>query len=246
MTGATMKRLVGIICLVLGFAANASAASIAGTFNFAGAVIVTATTINWLDDTGANPDIPNAITTLAGAEGFFAGMPSGSNGSYASSIDLVAPQQTQVGFLHDFEEDTPVANVYDDLSFNLTDIIEPTAAPCVANTDYASGQSCSLGVFTLTATSGSSTAVTMDIRGEWVHPSYTTTPAKGLYTADRTADHPIYPESVRHDGAVQEWIFRVYHFGPGTCHPADVRRRHGASGSPQASSREEEQRVITG
>ena len=35
-----MKKLVGIICLVLGFAANASAAEITGTLNFTGDVIV--------------------------------------------------------------------------------------------------------------------------------------------------------------------------------------------------------------
>jgi hypothetical protein len=62
MTGATMKRLrlVGIICVVLGFAASASAATIVGTLNFGGTVTVTATTIDWHDD----PPIPNVI--LAG------------------------------------------------------------------------------------------------------------------------------------------------------------------------------------
>lgn len=184
MTGATMKKLLGIVCVVLGFAANASAATIVGTLNFTGDVIVTSNTIDWQDRGG----VPNAIV-METSSGYFSGVDSEDlSVGYASSIDLTAPQQMQDDFLHDFEENPDVASEYDDLTFDLTDLVDPTAPPCNPAVNYTSGQSCSLGPFTLTATPGGGTTITLDVVGNFDDPSLgaVDSPATGVYTAQRT------------------------------------------------------------
>lgn len=200
MTGATMKKLVGIMCLVLGFAANASAASIVGTLNFTGDVTVTGSTINWHDRGG----VPNAII-METSDGYFAGVDSEDlTVGYASAIDLTAPQQMQDNFLHTFQENPDVPSEYDDLTFDLTDIVEPTAPPCIPGQNYSANQSCSLGVFTLTASSGGGTTITLDIVGDFDDPSLAVVdmPAVGIYTSQRN-------ESVRQ-------IVDIFATGPGS------------------------------
>ena len=178
MTGAGMKRLVGIVCLVLGFAANASAASIVGTLNFTGDVVVTASTINFQDSDG----ISNAFT-LTTSTGYFANMDTGVvTPGYGSAIDLGAPPI--VGFLHDFKENPDVPSDYDDLSFDLFSIVAPSVAPCDPNVHYTVNQQCSLGPFTLAQTA-TGVAIRMDITGQFVDPQYSDTPATGVYTAQR-------------------------------------------------------------
>jgi hypothetical protein len=183
MTGATMKKVVGIICLVLGFAATASAAEISGTLNFTGAVTVTAGAIDWLDDDG----IPDAITLKQPVTGYFSAMDTGAlSPGIGSAVDLGAPPI--VGFLHDFQENPDVATEYDDLSFDLFGITAPIAPPCSLVVVYADGSSCSLGVFTL-AQVGGNTNVTLNVTGQFVDPTYlggAITPAGGIYTAQRT------------------------------------------------------------
>jgi hypothetical protein len=184
MTGANMRKLLGIVvCVVLGFGANASAASIVGTLNFTGDVTVTATTIDWQDRGG----VSNAII-METSDGYFQNLDSEDfSVGYASAIDLTAPQQTQDDFLHTFQENPDVPSEYDDLTFDLTDIVEPTAAPCVPGATYTSGQSCSLGVFTLTASPGGGTTITLDVLGNFDDPSLGAidSPAVGIYTAQR-------------------------------------------------------------
>jgi hypothetical protein len=178
-----MKKLVGIVCLVLGFAANAKAAEIAGTLNFVGTVTVTATGINWANS-GA---IPNAIG-MQPSTGYFAGLDTEVTSlGYASAIDLTAPFVPIAGFLHDFKDNPEVANDYDDLTFDLLSIVTPVAPACVAG-PYNNGDSCSLGVFTLTQTASGKTTIVMDITGQFVDPTFgggAITPASGTYSADR-------------------------------------------------------------
>lgn len=183
MTGATMKKFVGIMCVVLGFAANASAASIVGTLNFGGTVTVTGTTIDWADQDG----VPN-LASMETSTGYFSAMDAGISPSYASSIDLVAPTQVMPNFLHDFKENpVDLPTEYDDLSFNLDDIVEPSAPPCDPNVAYVGNAQCSLGVFTLTQTTGGNLTISMDILGTFIDPSLgASTPATGIYTAQRT------------------------------------------------------------
>lgn len=182
MTGATMKKLVGIICLVLGFAANASAAAITGTLNFTGDVIVSATGVDFQDSDG----ISNAFT-LTPSTDYFAGMDTGAlSPGYGSSVDLGAPPI--VGFLKDFKENPDVASEYDDLTFDLHTIEAPTADPCDDTVHYVLNDQCSLGPFTLVQTS-TGVGIRMDITGQFVDPTYmggVITQATGLYTAQRS------------------------------------------------------------
>ena len=179
MTGAKMKRLAGIICVVLGFAANASAASIVGTLNIAGSVTVTANQILFEDQDG----VSGLFIVGDNNTGYFAAMPTGLDAEYGSALDLTAPQQSQVGFLQDFNEQPEVPSEYDDLTFDLEDIIEPAAAPCDPNVVYTNGAQCSLGVFLLRQTTGGNLVISMDITGSFVDPSLgADTPATGVYT----------------------------------------------------------------
>jgi hypothetical protein len=179
-----MKKLVGIICLALGFAATASAAEISGTLNFTGAVTVTAGGIDWLDDDG----IPDAITLKQPATGYFNGIDiNATSPGIGSSVDL-PPGPPVVGFLHDFQENPiDLATEYDDLSFDLLTITAPIAPACVVMV-YADGASCSLGFFTVHQ-DGGNTTVTLNVTGQFVDPTYldgAITPANGVYTAQRT------------------------------------------------------------
>jgi hypothetical protein len=180
-TGATMKKLVGIVCLVLGFAASASAASITGTLNFTGDVVVSATKIDFQDSEG----VPNAFT-LTPSTGYFSAMDTGVlTPGYGSSVDLGAPPI--VGFLDDFKENPDVPSEYDDLSFNLQSIVAPSVAACDPNAHYAVNQQCALGPFTLVQT-GTGVGIRMDITGQFVDPTYmggAVTDATGVYTAQR-------------------------------------------------------------
>ena len=179
MTGAKMKRLAGIICVVLGFAASASAASIVGTLNISGSVTVTSNQILFEDQDG----VPGLFIVGDNNTGYFAGMPTGLDAEYGSALDLTAPQQSQVGFLQDFNEQPEVPSEYDDLTFNLEDIIEPAAAPCDPTVTYTNGAECSLGVFLLKQTTGGNLTISMDITGSFVDPSLgANTPATGIYT----------------------------------------------------------------
>ena len=183
MTGANVKKLVVMTCAVLGFAAQANAASIVGTLNITGDVTVTATQIDWQDRGG----VLNAVI-LETSTGYFLGVDSEDlSVGYASAIDLTAPQQTQNDFLNTFRENPDVPSEYDDLTFDLTDIVEPTAPPCLPGVDYAKDQSCSLGPFTLTQGAEGST-IRFEILGNFDDPSFGAidTPAMGIYTAQRT------------------------------------------------------------
>jgi len=179
-----MKKLVGIMCLVLGFAANANAASIVGTLNFTGDVTVTATQINWQDRGG----VTNAIV-METSTGYFTGVDSEDlSVGYASAIDLTAPQQVQDNFLHTFKENPDVPSEYDDLTFDLMDIVEPSAPACIPGFNYLPNQSCSLGVFTLTQGDNDDSSIRLSIIGDFDDPSLGAfdIPAVGIYTAQRT------------------------------------------------------------
>ena len=206
MTGATMKKLVGIICLALGFAATASAAEISGTLNFTGAVTVTAGGIDWLDDDG----VPDAITLKQPVSGYFSAMDTGAmSPGIASAVDLGAPPIP--GFLHDFQENPNVATEYDDLSFDLFSITAPIAAPCAAIM-YVDGQSCSLGVFTVSQIGGDTT-VTMNVKGQFVDPTYlggAISPGSGVYTAQRNGGINALLDAINADGFVTNSYSAVF------------------------------------
>jgi len=211
MTGATMKKLVGIICLVLGFAATASAAEISGTLNFTGAVTVTAGGIDWLDDDG----IPDAITLKQPVTGYFAAMDTGAlSPGIGSAVDLGAPPV--IGFLHDFQENPDLATEYDDLSFDLFAITAPIAPPCSLVVVYVDGMSCSLGPFTLSQIGGDS-VVTLNVTGQFVDPTYmggAITPAGGVYTAQRNAGLNDLLNAINATGSVTNSYSAVF-----TAHP---------------------------
>jgi len=182
MTGATMKKLVGIICLALGFAANASAANITGTLNFTGDVIVTASGIDFQDSDG----VSNAFT-LTPSTGYFSSMDTGIlTPGYGSSVDLGAPPIA--GFLKDFKENPDVASEYDDLTFDLHTIELPSVAPCDETVHYGLNDQCALGPFTIVQTA-TGVGIRMDITGQFVDPTYmggAITQATGVYTAQRS------------------------------------------------------------
>ena len=79
-------------------------------------------------------------------------------------------------------------NKYDNLNFDLTQIVAPVAPPCTGA--EAVNVSCSIGVFTLKNTGGGNVDITMDIRGVWQNTGDTDTPAVGIYTA-QSADTSI-------------------------------------------------------
>ena len=183
MTGAAMKNLLVIAVIVLGFAGQASAAGITGTLNMSGTVTVTADTIDWADDDG----IPNLVKAETSTE-YFGALDSGASPTYASSIDLTAPTQTVPDFLSDFTENpVDLPTEYDNLTFDLDDIIEPTAPPCLPNTSYGPNTSCSLGFFTLTSSADAlQTTITLDIRGNFDDPDVATdVPAIGIYSTQK-------------------------------------------------------------
>jgi hypothetical protein len=181
MTGATMKKLVGIICLVFGFAASASAAEITGTLNFTGDVVVSATSIDFQDSDG----VINAFT-LTPSDGYFSGLDTGVlSPGYGSAIDLGAPPV--IGFLHDFKENPDVATEYDDLTFDLHSIVLPSVPDCDETLSYGLNDQCGLGPFTLAQTADG-VSIRMDITGQFVDPTYldgAITDATGIFTAQR-------------------------------------------------------------
>jgi hypothetical protein len=175
-----MKRLLAITFVSMGIAAPLSAAPIVGTLNLAGQVTVSATTIDW-EASGAVPD----ATIVVGGAGYFDALHDGLPfTSYAQAIDLTALPPID-GFLHDFvDDDGAPAGMYDDLEFDLTSIVTPSAPLC----DGTEGvnEACRLGVFTLTPTDGGNVDVRMDITGIWQNstPDDEDTPATGIYTAE--------------------------------------------------------------
>jgi hypothetical protein len=177
-TGGAMKKVLGIGIAILGLAAPMSASPITGTLNFTGSVQVSATTIDWLPlATGEG-----VILTVAPGDEYFSTIfnPLISPAYVGDEVDLVGAPGPVTGFLNDFE--TPDSK-YDDLTFNLSNIIAPTAPPCTGA--EVINQSCSFGSFTLKPTEAG-VAVNFEVRGSFVDPTFgengTTNTAKGVYT----------------------------------------------------------------
>jgi hypothetical protein len=182
-SGASVKKILLVAFVVLSVAAPMSAAPITGKLQIAGSVIVDATTIDWIPiGTGEG-----TFNTLDGTE-YFANIFNPINPSdpayIGDAVDLTG-QQAQADFLNDFEErPIDVISQYDNLTYTLTDIIEPTADPCTG----AEGidDPCSLGVFTLTRTSGGNVDVRFDVTGFFTDPDLgpdsSLNVAPGIYT----------------------------------------------------------------
>ena len=158
--GAHMKRLLVVTVALVGLAAPLSAAPITGTLNIAGSVQVNSTKIDWYPIAGTEGTF---TTTFPGTD-YFAGIynpvdPAISAPYTGNAIDLVMPQAFPLpNFLNDFSAPDPK---YDDLSFTLLDVVDPTAPPCTGF--EGNNQPCSLGEFTLTQTStATGTAVTVN------------------------------------------------------------------------------------
>lgn len=188
--GATVKSVLtaAIVVFGLGSVAPVAAAPIAGTLTISGTVVVSATMIDWvpvgggegsfntIDGTGYFSDIFNPIDPTDPAY-------------VGDAIDLVGQALPLPDFLNDFEErPLDLASEYDDLSFTLTEIIAPSAAPCVG-TETAVGTVCSLGVFTLRQTA-TGVDISFDVRGFFVDLTYgddgSLNKATGLYTTQLT------------------------------------------------------------
>jgi hypothetical protein len=87
-------------------------------------------------------------------------------------IALGAASPVSAGFLSDFSDtDGTMPAEYDDLTFTLTEVVIPGITECQADTDYAEGETCRLGVFILTQNSGSVSA-SFEVHGFFVDPTY--------------------------------------------------------------------------
>ena len=184
--GATVKTvlLAAIVVFGLGSVAPVAAAPISGSLRIAGTVVVSATMIDWVPTGGPE----GSLNTLDGT-GYFSNIFNPidpTDPAYVGdAIDLIGQALPLPNFLNEFEErPLDVASEYDDLSFTLTQIIAPTAAPC-AGTETAVGTVCSLGVFTLRQTA-TGVDISFDVRGNFVDLTYgddgTLNKAVGLYT----------------------------------------------------------------
>ena len=181
--GATVKKVLFTIVAVLGLGivAPVAAAPITGTMGIAGAVTVSATTIDWLPAGG--PD--GTFGSLTGTEYFADVFNPGIFPAYTGeALDLTGQIFPIANFLSQFEEDPEVVSEYDDLSFTLEGIIAPSAPAC-NGTETAIGTTCSLGPFTLLQTA-TGVDVTFDVFGSFVDLTYgddgSLNNAIGLYT----------------------------------------------------------------
>jgi hypothetical protein len=183
MTGAAMKKIVTIAIVVLGLAAPMSAAPITGKLQITGSVVVDATTIDWIPiATGEG-----SFGTIDGTEYFaniFNPIDPNDPAYVGDAIDLVGQATPIPNFLNDFEErPVEVASQYDNLSYTLTDIVDPTADPCTGSEGV--DDPCSLGVFTLTQTAGGNVDVRFDVTGFFIDPDLADSfmnIAPGIYT----------------------------------------------------------------
>jgi hypothetical protein len=165
-----VKGLFAVITLLaLGAVTPVSAAPIAGTLTIQGTVVVSATTIDWIPD----GPIDGTFTTKDPGTGYFSTIFSADvfnpNGGLIEDLTPVNPPPID-GFLSDFQGVTLPAE-YDDLSFTLTEVVIPGVEECVADFDYAEGDTCRLGVFILTQQSGSVNAG-LEVNGFFVDPTY--------------------------------------------------------------------------
>lgn len=164
-----VKGLFALIALLALGASTASAAPIAGTLTIQGSVIVSATTIDWIPD---NP-FDGTFTTKIPDSGYFDGIVSGdpTQPTFGQIDDLTPLNPPPIdGFLSDFSG-TALPAEYDDLSFTLTEVVIPGIEECQADTDYAEGETCRLGVFILTQNDGS-VGASLEVKGFFVDPTY--------------------------------------------------------------------------
>jgi hypothetical protein len=182
-SGAAVKKILLVALVVLCVAAPMSAAPITGKLQITGSVIVDATSIDWIPvGTGEG-----SFNTLDGTEYFaniFNPVDPTDPAYVGDAIDLVG-QETQANFLNDFEErPTDVISQYDNLTYTLTDIVDPTADPCTGGEGV--DDPCSLGVFTLTQTAGGNVDVRFDVTGFFTDPDLgadsSMNIAPGIYT----------------------------------------------------------------
>jgi type 1 fimbria pilin len=137
------KSLVCGAVLSLAVAAPASAASIDGTLNITGSVIVSATLIDWVPEGGTE----GAVLTVDPGSGYFADIFNDADPTSpfnADAVDLGPGNPPPVaGFLNEFS-----APGYGGLSFTLTGFL-PSGVPACTGAEGI-GDSCQLGIFTLT------------------------------------------------------------------------------------------------
>ena len=169
--GATVKTVLLAIVAVLGLGSVApvAAAPITGVLTIGGSVIVSATTIDWI------PDEPfdGTFTTKIPDSGYFEGIASTNpfEPSGGQIVDLGPGNPPPVnGFLSNFVGAT-LPSEFDDLSFNLETVTVPGVEECVADFDYAEGDTCRLGFFLLTQNADSVTA-TLEVKGHFVDLTY--------------------------------------------------------------------------
>ena len=181
-SGAAVKNILLVALVVLSVAAPMSAAPITGKLQITGTVVVDATTIDWVPVGGTE----GSFNTLDGTEYFaniFNPIDPTDPAYVGDAIDLTG-QQTQANFLNDFEERPEVPSQYDNLTYTLTDIVDPTADPCTGSEGV--DDPCSLGVFTLTNTSGGNVDVRFDVTGFFTDPDLgadnSLNVAPGIYT----------------------------------------------------------------
>ena len=176
-TGTKVSRFLLVAVAVLGVTVSASAAPITGTLNITGSVQVNQTTIDWIPIAGGE-GIFNMV--FPGTE-YFADIynPAVNPPYIGSATDLVGQALPLANFLNDFQTPDPT---YSDLSFTLTDIVDPTAPTCTGSEGV--NQTCSLGSFTLTQTA-TGVAVSFNVAGFFIDPTegdFGSNLATGVYT----------------------------------------------------------------
>lgn len=195
-----MRRMILALCsiaLTLGFVSSAQAASITGVLNITGSVNVSATDLDWVppEDGGYGEFTTKtpgsgyfsnivSVSTLSPVGGFSKDLTLGPSGGGYTHVDIGLTSVDD--FLYNFDPTNQATGGFDytGLTFNLTEVVDPSTGVALCTGNIAAGTSCYLGPFLLTATASDKTTITLVVNGIFddTQPAWDPTPYTGSYT----------------------------------------------------------------